>query len=192
VNLPNQITLTRLLLSVVLFVVLEFIGGGGAGGDGTWWYIAFALFTATAGTDWLDGYLARKWKQVTAFGRIADPIVDKIVICGVLILTQTYPETSEFVPSWLVLLVVGREFVVSGLRAFIEGQGVSFAASWSGKLKLLIQAFYCGSVLLYPGGHYDWIGVCARIGMWGTAILTVYSAGLYIVRGIGLIRKGAV
>lgn len=187
-NLPNQITLIRLVLSIVLFVLLEFIGGEG-GGDG--WFVAFALFVATAGTDWLDGYLARKWKQVTAFGRIADPLVDKIVICGVLILTQTYPETARFVPSWLVLVVVGREFVVSGLRAFIEGQGVSFAASWSGKSKLLVQAFFCGSVLLYPAVEASWVEWCAIVSMWLTALLTVVSAGIYVGRGMTILRKSA-
>jgi CDP-diacylglycerol--glycerol-3-phosphate 3-phosphatidyltransferase len=188
VNLPNQITLIRLILSIVLFGLLEVVGGAGGGPA---WYFAFALFFATAGTDWLDGYLARKRKEVTAFGRIADPLVDKIVICGVLILTQTYPETAALVPSWIVLLVVAREFVVSGLRAFIEGQGVSFAASWSGKSKLLVQAFYCGSVLLYPAANAGWIGWCARISLWGTAFLTLLSAGLYVARGTQLLRKGA-
>jgi len=188
VNLPNQITLIRLVLSIVLFVLLEVIGGSG---DGTMWYAAFALFTATAGTDWLDGYLARKRKEVTAFGRIADPLVDKIVICGVLILTQTYPETGSLVPSWIVLLVVAREFTVSGLRAFIEGQGVSFAASWSGKSKLLVQAFYCGAVLLYPAAKYDWVHWSARIGLWLTALLTIVSAGIYIGRGVTILRKSA-
>lgn len=187
-NLPNQVTLIRLVLSIILFVLLEVIGGNGGG---TVWYAAFALFTATAGTDWLDGYLARKRKEVTAFGRIADPLVDKIVICGVLILTQTYPETRDLVPSWIVLLVVAREFTVSGLRAFIEGQGVSFAASWSGKSKLLVQAIYCGAVLLYPAGDYAWVCWCARIGLWLTAFLTVVSAGIYVGRGMAILRKGA-
>jgi CDP-diacylglycerol--glycerol-3-phosphate 3-phosphatidyltransferase len=185
VNLPNQITLARLVMSIGLFVVLEFVGGDGGG---TAWYFAFALFVATAGTDWLDGYLARKWHQVTAFGRIADPLVDKIVICGVLILTQTYPETSELVPSWLVLLVVGREFLVSGLRAFIEGKGVSFAASWSGKSKLLVQAVYCGSVLFYPGDYFGWVWWFAQTFLWVSAALTVASAGLYVRRGMALLR----
>ena len=187
-NLPNQITLARLILSVVLFVLLEWIGGDGGG---TMWFVAFALFVATTGTDWLDGYLARKRKQVTAFGRIADPLVDKVVICGVLILTQTYPETAALVPSWIVLVVVGREFVVSGLRAFIEGQGQSFAASWSGKSKLLVQAFYCGAVLLYPAVGYGWVEWSAIVSLWLTAILTVVSAGIYVVRGIAIIRRGA-
>jgi len=186
-HLPNQITLTRLLLSVVLFVLLEVIGGSGGGSV---WYWAFALFVATTGTDWLDGYLARKWKQVTAFGRIADPLVDKIVICGVLILTQTYPETAALVPSWIVLLVVAREFVVSGLRGYIEGQGVSFAASWSGKSKLFVQAFYCGAVLIYPSGSQDWSRWCAVVSLWLTAALTVLSAGIYVGRGMTLLRKG--
>lgn len=185
-NLPNRITLVRLLLSIVLFVLLEFIGGKGGG---TIWYAAFTLYLVAASTDWLDGYLARKWGQVTAFGRIADPFTDKIIICGVLILTQTYPETRELVPSWLVLLIVAREFLVSGLRAFIESRGVSFAASWWGKVKLVLQANYCGSVIFYPGASYGWVWWYAEITLWGTAIATVGSAVLYIARASKLLEQ---
>lgn len=190
-NLPNRITLVRLLLSVVLFVLLEKIGGngGGPGGNGRIWYIAFTLFVVAAGTDWLDGYLARKWGQITAFGRIADPFTDKIIICGVLILLQTYPETSDLVPSWLVLLVVAREFLVSGLRAFIEGHGTSFAASYWGKFKLVMQANYCGSVIFYAAGPQEWVWWYVQITLWGTAISTVGSAVLYISRAAKLLSE---
>ena len=70
------------------------------------------------------------------------------------------------------------------------GQGVSFAASWSGKSKLLVQAIYCGAVLLYPAGNHAWVGWFARVGLWLTALLTVVSAGIYVVRGMAILRKG--
>jgi len=186
VNIPNQITLARLLLSGVLFVVLECIGGGGYGSN---WYFAFGLYFLTAGTDWLDGFLARRWGQVTSLGRIIDPLADKIVIAGVLVLCLTYPETNDLVPSWLVLLVIAREFLVSGLRAFVEGQGHSFAAGWSGKSKFLLQAVYCGAVLFYPGDSYEWVRLTAIGTMWGTALLTVISAGIYVNRAVKLLRS---
>jgi len=191
VNIPNQITLTRLVLAGVLFVVLERIGTpiGEIGRGGTAWYFAFGLYFLTAGTDWLDGFLARRWGQVTALGRIIDPLADKVVISGVLVLALTYEETHELVPSWLVLLVIAREFLVSGLRAFIEGQGVSFAAGWSGKSKFLVQALYCGSVIFYPGDGYGWVHAMALVTMWGTAVLTVVSAAIYVGRAVRLLRS---
>ncbi|MHC4937629.1 MAG: CDP-diacylglycerol--glycerol-3-phosphate 3-phosphatidyltransferase [Planctomycetota bacterium] len=185
-NIPNQITLTRLILAGVLFVVLERIGGHGYGSN---WYFAFGLYFLTAGTDWLDGFLARRWGQVTALGRIIDPLADKIVIAGVMVLCLTYPETTKLVPSWLVLLVISREFLVSGLRAFVEGQGHPFAAGWSGKSKFLLQAVYCGAVLFYPGDQYEWVRLTAIVTMWGTAILTVVSAGIYVGRAVRLLRS---
>ena len=186
-NVPNQITLARLVLAGVLFVVLEVIGNGGAPKSA--WYIAFGLYFLTAGTDWLDGFLARRWGQVTALGRIIDPLADKVVISGVLVLALTYEETRALVPSWLVLLVIAREFLVSGLRAFIEGQGHSFAAGWSGKSKFLLQALYCGAVLFYPGDRYDWVRGTAVFAMWGTAVLTVVSAAVYVGRAVRLLRS---
>ena len=132
-----------------------------------------------------------EWGQVTAFGRIADPFTDKIIICGVLILTQTYPETSDLVPSWLVLVIVAREFLVSGLRAFIEARGVSFAASWWGKWKLVVQAVYCGSVIFYPGHYYEWVRWVVIVTMWGTALLTVGSAVTYVTRATKLLKQDA-
>jgi CDP-diacylglycerol--glycerol-3-phosphate 3-phosphatidyltransferase len=186
VNVPNQITLARLILSGVLFFVLERIGNDGYGSA---WYLAFGLYFLTAGTDWLDGFLARRWGQVTALGRIIDPLADKIVISGVLVLTLTYRETSALVPSWLVLLVIAREFLVSGLRAFIEGQGHSFAAGWSGKSKFLLQAIYCGAVIFYPGDRFGWVHATAVASMWGTALLTILSAGIYVGRAVRLLRS---
>jgi CDP-diacylglycerol--glycerol-3-phosphate 3-phosphatidyltransferase len=190
VNIPNQITLTRLILAGVLFVLLERIGSpiGATGGGGTGWAIAFGLYFLTAGTDWLDGFLARRWGQVTAFGRIIDPLADKIVISGVLVLALTYQETHELVPSWVVLLVIAREFLVSGLRAFMEGQGHDFAAGWSGKSKFLVQAAYCGAVILYPVAWYGWVHAAAVVTMWGTAVLTVVSAAIYVGRAARILR----
>jgi CDP-diacylglycerol--glycerol-3-phosphate 3-phosphatidyltransferase len=184
VNVPNKITLTRLFLSIGLFVLLEWIGGTG---DGIRWVIPFALFTLAAGTDWIDGYLARRLGQVTAFGRILDPLADKVVISGVLILTLTYPETRMHVPAWLVLLVVGREFLVSGLRGYLEGKGEPFGAGWSGKAKFFAQAIFCGAVLLYPVGQWAWVEVGITISFWATVLLSVGSAAIYIARAARLL-----
>lgn len=175
-NLPNQITVARLLLAVVLFALLE---TACRGHEGAIWYVAFGLYLATVISDGIDGYLARSRGQVTAFGRIADPFADKVVICGVLVLTQSIPQTKALVPSWLVLLVIAREFLVSGLRSFLESRGTRFGARWEGKTKLIVQAVYCGAVLFYPGHGFRWVWWIAQVTLWGTALLSVYSAVAY-------------
>lgn len=183
-NVPNKITLSRLVCAVALFVLLEWIGGTG---DGLRWLFPFTLFALTAGTDWIDGYLARKLGQVTAFGRILDPLADKVVISGVLILALTYEETQMHVPAWLVLLVVGREFLVSGLRGYLEGKGEPFGAGWSGKAKFTAQAIFCGAILLDPVGRWDFVGVVVQISFWATVLLSVGSAAIYIARAARLL-----
>ena len=176
-NLPNQITVGRLFLAGVLFVLLEVLCRGAA--EGLVWYLAFGVYLVTVLSDGLDGYLARSRDEITAFGRITDPLADKIVIAGVLVLTQTLPATRALVPSWIVLVVIAREFLVSGLRGYLEGQGKGFGASWEGKTKLVVQAVYCGAVLFYPGHHFAWVEWTARITLWLTLAITLYSAVSY-------------
>lgn len=178
-NLPNQITIGRLIASVILFVLLETVCRGATG---LVWYIAFSLYIATVLSDGLDGYLARSRGQITAFGRIADPLADKIVICGVLVLAMSIPETAMLVPPWIVVLVLAREFLVSGLRGYLEGHGTKFGARWEGKTKLVVQAFYCGAILFYPGSHYNWVFWVAEIALWATAAISVYSGLSYILK----------
>jgi len=177
VNLPNQITLARLFLAVVLFIIL---GQWCAGTVGTSWYFAFSLFIVTILSDGLDGYIARARGQITAFGRIADPLADKVVICGVLVMAGTIEQTRALVPSWIIILVLAREFLVSGLRGYLEGQGLAFGARWEGKTKLVVQSIYCGAVLFYPGSSYGWVWWTAVISLWATAAITVYSAVSYV------------
>jgi CDP-diacylglycerol--glycerol-3-phosphate 3-phosphatidyltransferase len=187
-NLPNLVTVWRLILAGVLFVLLE---TACRGETGTIWYIAFALYLITVLSDGLDGYLARSRGQITAFGRIADPLADKILICGVLVLALSIPVTSHLVPTWIVLLVLAREFLVSGLRGFLEARGTSFAAKWEGKTKLVVQAIYCGTVLFYPGHQWGWVEVVARICLYATALITVYSGLSYIRKARDVMRGGA-
>ncbi len=188
-NLPNRITTARLGLAVVLFVVLDSVCRSHE--SGFWWYAAFVLYLVTVLTDGLDGYLARSRGQVTAFGRIVDPLADKIVICGVLVLACTLPQTEKLVPPWIVLVVLGREFLVSGLRGFLEGRGTGFPARWEGKAKLMIQAWYCGSAIFYPGHHWDWCELVARFFLWATLLITVWSAVAYVRSAAKLIGSNA-
>src|ERR1041385_340413 len=146
-NLPNQITIARLILSVVFFVLLALFdqvygpfkipfpplpAGGLALLD-----VAIGVFILTAATDFLDGYLARKWGMVSAFGRIADPFVDKVFICGSFIFLIAI---SPLVQPWLVVVIIMREFLVSGLRSFLESRGIPFGAALGGKMKMVVQS----------------------------------------------------
>lgn len=186
-NLPNRITTGRLVLAVILFVLLETVCANAY--DGFWWYAAFVLYVVTVLTDGLDGYLARSRGQITAFGRIVDPLADKIVICGVLVLTSVLPQTKDLVPPWIVLVVLAREFLVSGLRGFLEGRGQGFPARSEGKWKLFLQAWYCGAVILYPGSHGWWCKVGAECFLWSTLAITLWSAVVYVRSAAKLIGK---
>ena len=184
-NLPNQITTARLVLATILFVLLD--TWCARTHEGLAWYVAFVLYVVTVLTDSLDGYLARTRGQVTAFGRIVDPLADKIVICGVLVLGSVLPQTARLVPPWIVLVVLAREFLVSGLRGFLEGRGTTFGARWEGKTKLVLQAVYCGAILFYPGGRWPLIETTALILLWATLAITVWSAVAYVRSAAGLI-----
>jgi CDP-diacylglycerol--glycerol-3-phosphate 3-phosphatidyltransferase len=178
-NLPNQITVARLVLAGILFVFLEHLCRGTTG----WvWYVAFALYIVTVLSDGLDGYLARSRGQITAFGRIADPLADKVVIGGTLVMALSIEETTALVPPWIVVLFLAREFLVSGLRGYLEGHGRKFGAQWEGKTKLVVQAFYCGSILFYPGSQFRWVWITARVTLYLTAAITLYTAITYILR----------
>src|ERR1043165_3765311 len=112
-NLPNQLTAARLVLSIVLFVLI---------GLGEYWIWCIVVFAAAAVTDWLDGYLARKQGLSSALGRVFDPLVDKVLICGAYIfLLGTSYERTGLLP-WMVTVVVARELIINGLRSYLESR----------------------------------------------------------------------
>ena len=134
-NVPNQITMLRLVLSIVVFVLVPI----------DLYIPALIIFAVAAGTDWVDGYYARKYDQVTQLGRILDPFCDKIIICGSYILLSVQMRDiqaeslglSVQIAGWMAVVVVGRELLVTALRGFIEQHGGDFSAKFSGKLKMI-------------------------------------------------------
>jgi CDP-diacylglycerol--glycerol-3-phosphate 3-phosphatidyltransferase len=132
-NVPNQLTLARFFLAIVLFVLIALEN---------YWIECTLVFAAAALTDWLDGYLARKQGLTSTLGRILDPLVDKVLIGGAYIFLLPYPD-SGLVP-WMVTVVVARELVITSLRSFLENRGAIFGADWLGKLKMVLQ---CGALL---------------------------------------------
>ena len=149
-NIPNQITIARLVLSLVFFVLLGLLGHAQPDWLQTnrqvflnWSNVLLMLAIAT---DFFDGYLARRWNLESTFGRIADPFVDKITICGSFIMLTTI---SDLVEPWYPLVIVFREFLVSGLRSYLESAGVAFGAAWAGKVKMVIQSMTIPVLIFY-------------------------------------------
>ncbi|HMS15353.1 MAG TPA: CDP-diacylglycerol--glycerol-3-phosphate 3-phosphatidyltransferase [Planctomycetota bacterium] len=152
-NLPNRITLSRLGLAAVLFLLMALMEHEVIHSLGTWGWVVYVLFIVATGTDWLDGFVARKYGLVSPLGRILDPFVDKVVICGTYVfLTGLFP---KFVPAWFTVAILAREFFVNALRGYLESRGIDFSARGSGKLKMILQSVSIGCVLFMMGtAHY--------------------------------------
>lgn len=137
-NLPNSITLARLGLTIV-YVIAASWGGSIAA------WITLAAFVVAATTDWLDGYLARKLNLVTALGKLLDPLVDKILVCAAFV----HLSMVGLCPMWVTILIIGREFLVTGLRQIAVERGVVMAADRWGKLKTIFQMIFVIAALLW-------------------------------------------
>lgn len=150
-GLANQITVARGGLAIGLWSVLHVIDLRGRAEDPLWWG-AFALFVLTAGTDSLDGYIARKRGEVSVFGRIADPFVDKLLVLGSMVFLIGIPGMAWVVPPWTVAVVLARELLVTALRGAVEGAGGNFQAGLWGKAKMAAQCLAIGAALLHGAG----------------------------------------
>jgi len=199
VNLPNRITVGRLLLALIFFAFFRFASLADAP---EWWKPAVAggIFVLAVATDALDGYYARKLGLQTDFGRIADPVVDKIIVAGGLIFLTATSWAAEFVPVWMVVLIIAREFMVSGLRGFIEARGVAFPSRWDGKLKMILQCIAIPAVFLHrmvdlgwPAEKWKWIAKAIEwfsvITVWATFVLTMTSGFSYVREAARVLRR---
>lgn len=189
-NLPNKITLTRLLLALVFFVLVTF--------EQTktldW---ALAIYIVACATDYFDGYFARKLNLITSFGRIADPFVDKVIVCGgfALMASRQHADHVSPVMPWMVVVLICREFLVSGIRDESESKGIEFGAEFTGKLKAAFQMVALGfAIHLYTHGDIPFFG--AEWGKWITEALiyialalTVLSALTYILKAVRLMGR---
>jgi CDP-diacylglycerol---glycerol-3-phosphate 3-phosphatidyltransferase len=179
-NVPNQLTASRLVLAIFLFVLLAW----------QFYMASLVVFLVAAGTDWLDGYWARKYGQVTTLGRILDPFVDKIIICGTFIFLVPLPDSG--IRAWMAVVVVGRELLVTALRSFLEQQGADFSAAMSGKLKMVLQ---CAAAALsmyrlsYDVAPPEWLGWALPAAAWAAVGLTVYSGVAYVFVAVRLLRR---
>jgi CDP-diacylglycerol--glycerol-3-phosphate 3-phosphatidyltransferase len=191
VNLPNQITIGRLILAIVFFVMLAQYEATEKDSRLLDW--CAVVFVVAALTDWLDGYLARRSNQVTSLGRVLDPFVDKLLVCGAFILLAGPGFVGRDgvnltgVAPWMVVLIVGRELLVSVLRGFSESQGQSFAASLYGKAKMSIQSTTAPLIILFVAHPQTLLrnpSVCwvLPVMIWLTVLVTVASMASYLVR----------
>jgi CDP-diacylglycerol--glycerol-3-phosphate 3-phosphatidyltransferase len=159
------------------------------------------MFVIAAGTDWLDGYFARRLNQVTTLGRILDPFADKVIVCGTFIfLTTTEGMRADWrmLQAWMVVVIVGRELLVTALRSFLEERGSDFSANLSGKLKMVLQCVAAGAALIYlhclqaavPGVPPPrWVYWFTIISIWSAVLLTVYSGVLYVWIAWKILRR---
>ncbi|MEM7785718.1 MAG: CDP-diacylglycerol--glycerol-3-phosphate 3-phosphatidyltransferase [Planctomycetota bacterium] len=177
-NVPNKISAARLGLAFVCFAFLEL----------EFYWIGLVIFLLAAGTDWVDGWYARKHNMVTKLGRVLDPFCDKILICGMYILIAIAMQ-KDFVwygriTGWMAVIVVGRELLVTVLRSMIEGAGGDFSAKMAGKLKMWFQCIAVVACLLALAKVTDkletWLHWTIVISVWLSVASTLHSGWLYV------------
>ena len=176
-NVPNALTSARFALAIAVMVLIPLHS----------YLAAVVLFTIAASTDWMDGYWARKYGQVTKLGRIFDPFVDKIIICGTFIALVSVPESG--VASWMATTIVARELLVTSLRGIIEGSGGDFSANQLGKWKMVLQCAAVITILLgliYASA--TWIATLGSVLLWASIILTLYSGYVYVIAAAEVMR----
>jgi CDP-diacylglycerol--glycerol-3-phosphate 3-phosphatidyltransferase len=194
VNVPNVLTTVRFVLSIVVFVLIPLER----------YMDAVIVFVIAAGTDWIDGWYARKYQQVTKLGRIFDPFVDKIIICGTFIFLAA--ERGSGITPWMAVVVMGREILVTAIRGFIEQQGGDFSAQMAGKLKMVFQCVAAMASLLALR-HYalnlstdaprewlseplpPWLYWTLHVSVALAVLSTVYSGLEYIVAAARILGK---
>ena len=177
-NLPNKLTVLRVIM-IPFFVVMLMLDGGA---NQMYRYIAAAIFIIASFTDFLDGSIARKYGLVTNFGKFMDPLADKLLVCSALICLIELGQ----LPAWMVLIIISREFIISGFRLVASNNGVVIAASYWGKWKTVFQMI---SVILLIV-NVEALSMITNIALWIALALTVISLVDYIVKNIGILTEG--
>ena len=192
-NLPNKLTILRVFM-IPFFVIFMLLSVSGmdieeasvsVSSFTAYRITAVAIFCIASFTDFLDGYIARKQGLVTDFGKFMDPLADKLLVCSALILL-----TAEgSLPSWVVIIIIAREFIISGFRLVASDNGIVIAASWWGKFKTVSQMIMC-IVLMLPGVPKLIGSVVTGVIIAAALILTVVSLIDYMAKNIKVITDG--
>lgn len=175
-NLPNKLTMFRVIL--IPFFLAAFMVPGIPAGK----WIAVGIFGIASLTDLLDGKIARKYNLVTDFGKFMDPLADKLLVCSAMI---AMIELGRM-PAWVVIVIIAREFIISGFRLVASDNGVVIAASYWGKIKTTIQMIMIIVLIVNLSENLPaaaaWIGVCEQVLIYASLILTVVSLIDYLVK----------
>lgn len=176
-NLPNKLTVLRVIMIpfFVLFMLTDFAGEASK-------YIALAIFCVASFTDFLDGYLARRDNLVTNFGKFMDPLADKLLVCSALIclIPQGKLET------WIVLVIIAREFIISGFRLVASDNGIVIAASYWGKFKTVSHM----SMIILLILDISFLGIITVIVKWIAVVLTIVSLVDYVLKNKQVLTQG--
>ncbi|MCR5848408.1 MAG: CDP-diacylglycerol--glycerol-3-phosphate 3-phosphatidyltransferase [Lachnospiraceae bacterium] len=175
-NLPNRLTLLR-IISIpffIFFLMTNFVPGSK--------WIAFGLFILASLTDFLDGYIARKKNLITDFGKFADPLADKLLVCSALICLLSLDKISVYI----VLIIIARDFIISGFRLVAAGKGIVIAADWSGKIKTALQMV----MILFIIADLSFLGIFTLILEIVVVILTVVSLIECLVKNSKVLKEG--
>lgn len=166
-NLPNTLTTIRMILIVPFVMIMQITP------DGNGRFAALAIFIIASMTDFLDGYIARKNHLVTNFGKFMDPLADKLLVSAAMICLVS----MDRLPAWMVIIIISREFAISGFRLIAADNGIVIAASWWGKFKTVSQMIMIILLIANLGGIFT---ILEQTFMWVALILTVVSLADYI------------
>lgn len=178
-NLPNKLTILRIIMIPFFVVCLLWDGGTSQ----TLRYVADVIFIVASLTDMLDGKIARKYNLVTNFGKFMDPLADKLLVCSALICLIELGN----LPAWMVIVIISREFIISGFRLVASDNGIVIAASYWGKFKTVFQMV---SVVLLIA-DIPAISAVTTICVWAALILTVVSLIDYIAKNHKVLTEGS-
>ncbi|MBQ0078363.1 MAG: CDP-diacylglycerol--glycerol-3-phosphate 3-phosphatidyltransferase, partial [Eubacterium sp.] len=159
-NLPNQLTMAR-IFAVPVFIVLLMLD---------FRLLAAVIFILAALTDMLDGKIARKYNLVTNFGKLMDPLADKLLTMAAFVCFVGLGD----IPAWTVVLILGREFFITGIRQVAAAEGIVIAAAWSGKIKTVCQMIAIPLLLLAPLNLIPYLDVAAKVAFWAAVFMTVW------------------
>ena len=177
-NLPNKLTILRMIMIPVFLVVLYIPGLGMAGN-----IAAAAIFILASITDFLDGKIARKYNLVTNFGKFMDPLADKLLVCSALIALVDFDKVA----AWIVIIIIAREFIISGFRLVAADNDIVIAASYWGKFKTVSQMFMLILLIADLGGAFNMI---AQVLIWVSLVLTIVSLIDYIAKNVQVLTQG--
>ncbi len=178
-NLPNKLTILRMCM-IPFFLVFLMVPGIPYGN-----WIAVVIFILASLTDMFDGKIARKYNLITDFGKFMDPLADKLLVCSAMIALIEL----DRIPAWVVIIIIAREFIISGFRLVAADNGVVIAAGWWGKVKTVVQMVMI--IILICNFEGDFFFVLGQIGIYLSLVLTVVSLIDYLVRNKEVLTKGS-